>query len=49
MGTKTTVKVVNQFEQAYKNDFTTRRPRCRPPLRWRDQVQDDVGMPLKDA
>ena len=35
--------------RAYKNDFTTRRPRGRPPMRWRDQVQDDVGMPLKDA
>ena len=35
--------------QAYKNDFDTRRPPGRPPTRWKDQVQSDVGLPLQEA
>ena len=35
--------------QAYKNEFDKRRPPGRPPLRWRDQVQKDVGFPLQEA
>ena len=32
--------------QVYQYDFDTPRPRGRPPTRWRDQVQTDLGMPL---
>ena len=35
--------------QAYKNDFTQRRPPGRPPTRWRDQIQGDLGVPLQEA
>ena len=35
--------------QAYKNDFKKRRPQGRPPTRWRDQVEKDIGIPLKEA
>ena len=35
--------------QVYPHDFDTLRPRGRPPTRWRDQVQTDLGMPLQDA
>ena len=32
---------------AYAGDFAARRPRGRPPKRWRDQVVEDVGQPLR--
>ena len=35
--------------QAYTNDFTQRRPPGRPPTRWRDQIQGDLGVPLQEA
>ena len=35
--------------QAYKNDFLKRRPPGRPPARWRDQIERDMGVPLKEA
>ena len=35
--------------QAYKNDFKKRRPPGRPPTRWRDQVEKDLGIPLYEA
>ena len=35
--------------KAYKNDFTQRRPPGRPPTRWRDQIQGDLGVPLQEA
>ena len=35
--------------QAYKNDFLKRRRPGRPPARWRDQIESNVGVPLKGA
>ena len=35
--------------QAYKNDFHKRRPPGRPPTRWKDQVEKDLGIPLHEA
>ena len=35
--------------QAYKNDFIQRRPPGRPPTSWRDQIQEDLGVPLQEA
>ena len=35
--------------QAYKNDFKKRSPQGRHPTRWRDQVEKDIGIPLKEA
>ena len=35
--------------QAYKNEFLKRRPPGRPPARWRDQIERDMGVPLKEA
>ena len=35
--------------QAYRNDFDKRRPPGRPHTRWRDQVRNDVGLPLPEA
>ena len=35
--------------QAYKNDFLKRRPPERPPARWRDQIERNMGVPLKEA
>ena len=35
--------------QAYKNYFLKRRPPGRPPARWRDQNERDMGVPLKEA
>ena len=35
--------------QAYNNDFLKRRPPGRPPARWRDQIERDMGVPLKEA
>ena len=35
--------------QAYKNYFIQRRPPGRPPTRWRDQIQGDLGVPLQEA
>ena len=32
---------------AYVGDFAARRPRGRPPKRWRDQVVEDIGQPLR--
>lgn len=31
---------------AYREDFQNRRPRGRPPRRWKDQVREDRGLPL---
>ena len=36
----------NYVYQAYWGDYTARRPRGRPPKRWKDQIPEDVGMPL---
>ena len=35
--------------QAYCNDFNKTRHRGRPPLRWKDQVQEDAQIPLPEA
>ena len=35
--------------QAYNNYFLKRRPPGRPPARWRDQIERDMGVPLKEA
>lgn len=32
--------------RVYWQDFTAPRPRARPPKRWRDQIPEDVGLPL---
>ena len=34
------------IQRAYWGDFTAPRPRGRPPKRWRDQIPEDVGLPL---
>ena len=36
-------------KQAYFNDFIKPRQQGRPPLRWKDQVQDDAQIPLSEA
>ena len=36
-------------QRLYQSDFTTPRPRGRPPARWKDQVRADVGISLQDA
>ena len=35
--------------QAYKGNFTGRRPFGRPPLRWSDQIRKDTGLPIETA
>lgn len=35
--------------QAFQNDFTQRRPPGRPPTRWKDQIQRDLGISLQEA
>ncbi|KAK3883301.1 hypothetical protein Pcinc_012338 [Petrolisthes cinctipes] len=34
------------IRRAYWGDFTARRPRGRPPKRWKDQIPEDLGLPL---
>ncbi|KAK4316199.1 hypothetical protein Pmani_012618 [Petrolisthes manimaculis] len=34
------------ISRAYRGDFTAQRPRGRPPKRWKDQIPEDVGLPL---
>ena len=35
--------------KAYLGDFQHRRPRGRPPKRWRDQISEDTGWSLRDC
>ena len=32
--------------RAYKEDFPGKRPRGRPPNRWKDQIRKDLDLPL---
>ena len=34
---------------SYKEDFTSSRPRGRPPKRWKDQIKEDTGLPIGTA
>jgi hypothetical protein len=33
----------------YKKDFPNKRPRGRPPKRWKDQIREDTGLPILTA
>ena len=39
----------SMVQKAYKEDFTKRRPRGRPPKRWVDQIKADTGLPVLTA
>ena len=34
------------LQRAHKRDFPGKRPRGRPPNRWKDQIRKDLDLPL---